>query len=259
MNEKGRRKDPGEDSIYLDSRFYDLVIDSQGTSDQGLAFFLDHAKKYGDPVLDLACGTGRVTIPLIEAGFSVVGLDISEPMLDYAREKAKSKGLQGEWIRGDMANFDLKQKFNLILLAGATIGHLETLESLEGCLSSVRRHLTRTGRFIFGTFNPNLQILTRDSTTRFPVTEFVDPDSQEKVIITERSEYDKATQLHRFRRYHRIGQQETTWDVTLKMYFPQELNALLKYNGFVIDEKYGNYEGLPFESSSAVQILVCRL
>lgn len=259
MNKSGRRKRPGEDSMYLDGRFYDLVTESQRYTDQGVVFFLEQARKYGGPVLDLACGTGRIAIPLAAAGISVVGLDLSEPMLEHAQEKATSEGLQVEWMRGDMTNFDLQRKFNLIIMAGNAFAHLETLESLERCLLSVRRHLTREGRFIFDTFNPSLKILTRDSSPRFPVTEFSDPDSGEQVVVTETCAYDKSSQLYRFRRYHQIGQQETSWDVTLRMYFPQELDALLKYNGFVIDVKYGNHQGGPFESSSRLQILVCRL
>ncbi len=259
MKRKDRRKEPGKDSMYLNGRFYDLVIESQQYSDSGISFFLDQARKNGDPVLDLACGTGRITIPLAEAGFSVVGLDISEPMLKHAQEKAKKKDVQVEWVQGDMTQFALNRKFNLILLGGNTIAHLETLESFENCLSSVREHLTGKGRFIFGVFNPNLHYLTRNPATRFPVTEFVDPNTSEKVIVTETCAYDSARQLDRFRRYHRIGEQETTWDVTFKIYFPQELDALLKYNGFAIEAKYGNYDQSPFESASRFQIVVCHL
>jgi ubiquinone/menaquinone biosynthesis C-methylase UbiE len=244
--------------MYLDGRFYDLVITSQKYTDFGRILLLEQAQKFGGPVLDLACGTGRIAIPLAAAGISVVGLDISEPMLDHAREKAKEMRVEVEWIQGDMTKFELKRKFNLIIMMGNAFGHLETLESVEGCLSSVRRHLTGKGRFIFNTFNPNLQILTRESSKRFPVTEYTDPDSGEKMIVTETCEYDKATQLYRFRRYHQSGKQETSWDVTLRVFFPQELDALLKYNGFTIETKYGNYDKQPFESCSPYQIFVCH-
>ncbi len=258
MNVKARKKEPGQDSMYLDGRFYDLVIHSQQNTDLGIAFYLEHARKYGDPVLDLACGTGRVTIPLAEADLDVVGLDISEPMLDQAREKAKRKAIPLELIQGDMTNFTLNRKFNLIILAGNTIAHLETVDRFERCLSSVQQHLTKKGRFIFGVFNPDLNYLTRDPATRFPVTEFTDPDTNEKVIVTETTTYDKAHQQYRIRRYHRIGQHETSWDFTFKIYFPQELDALLKYNGFIIEAKYGNYDQTSFTSDSRFQILICH-
>ncbi|MFX0097669.1 MAG: class I SAM-dependent DNA methyltransferase [Candidatus Hodarchaeota archaeon] len=258
MKKRERRKEPGQGSMYLNGRFYDLVMHTRNATNQDLPFYLEQARKYGDPVLDLACGTGRVTLHLAAAGISVVGLDISKPMLEEARAKAKRKGIPVELINGDMTKFALKRKFNLIIMAGNAFPHLDTLASLESCLSSVRKHLTPKGRFIFNIFNPNLEYLTRDPAKRFPITEFTDPDKNEKVIITETSTYDKARQLYQFRRYHQIGQQETSWDVTFKVYFPQELDALLKYNGFIIEAKYGDYEGTHFESDSIFQVVVCR-
>jgi 2-polyprenyl-3-methyl-5-hydroxy-6-metoxy-1,4-benzoquinol methylase len=250
---------PGENSIYLDGRFYDLYIKQRELTDLGVTFFLEQAKKFGGPILDLACGTGRITIPLAEAGFSVVGLDLSKPMLEQAKKKAKTKGLEIMWVQGNMTGFELKRKFNLILMAGNAFTHLEMPTNLEGCFSSVRRHLAQNGRFIFDTFNPNLQILTRDSSKRYPVIEFTDPDSGETMTITESNEYDKVTQMNRIRRFHRIGDQETSWELNLRMYFPQELDGLLKYNGFSIEAKYGNYEKQSFESNMDLQILVCQL
>jgi 2-polyprenyl-3-methyl-5-hydroxy-6-metoxy-1,4-benzoquinol methylase len=67
-------------------------------------------------VLDLACGTGRLAIPLAQKGLEVVGLDASVPMLELARHKSADLPIQ--WIQGDIRDFQLNQTFDLIIMAG---------------------------------------------------------------------------------------------------------------------------------------------
>jgi cyclopropane fatty-acyl-phospholipid synthase-like methyltransferase len=72
--------------------------------------------KHHGSALDLACGTGRLTIALAKSGLPCIGLDVSESMLERAREK--SEGLDISYRQGDMRDFHLNQKFDLITMAG---------------------------------------------------------------------------------------------------------------------------------------------
>jgi len=212
---------PADDlGIYRDGRHYDA--ENTGPMDD-IPFYLKKIAEYGDPVLELACGTGRITIPIAERGFSVVGLDITESMLTHARHKAAKKKLDIELINADCRHFLLGRKFNVILFPFNSIGHLLDMESIEACFARVQEHLAGRGRFIFDFFNPNLSILTRDATKRYPVLEYPDPDGQ----------------------------------LNMRIFFPQELDALLKYNGFSIEAKYGDYEENPFTPESHKQVVVC--
>lgn len=67
---------------------------------EDVAFYLDYARQCGSPILELACGTGRILIPLAEAGFEMYGLDLSENMLTVCRRKVEEKGL-ADWDGGD--------------------------------------------------------------------------------------------------------------------------------------------------------------
>ncbi|MFX0056086.1 MAG: class I SAM-dependent methyltransferase [Candidatus Hermodarchaeota archaeon] len=247
-------KDPW---IYSDGRHYDLMLDVRGQTDSGLEFYLQQTRKYQGPVLELACGTGRLTIPLAQE-VSITGLDFSKAMLDLARQKVKERGLDIEFIRGDMTNFELNKKFKLILMTGIAFAHLETREDVEGCLSCVKHHLTDDGRFIFDFFNPSLAILTRNPSEKFPHAEYPDPDGNGTVTITESNKYDSATQINKLQLHFKLGEREETHSVNMRMFFPQELDALLYYNGFEIEQKYGGYDGQPFDSDSGVQIVICR-
>jgi SAM-dependent methyltransferase len=251
-------KETKEPWLYSDGRHYDLMLDVRGQTVSDLEFYLQQARKYQGPVLELACGTGRITIQLAQE-VPITGLDLSKAMLGSARLKAKNKGLNIEFIQGDMTNFELNKKFNLILMTGIAFSHLETREMLEDCLSCVRHHLTDDGRFIFDTHNPSLAILTRDSSEQFPHAEYPDPDGKGTVTITESNKYDSATQINKLQLHFKLGEKKETNPVNMRMFFPQELDALLHYNGFEVETKYGDYTGQLFNSDSNVQIVVCRL
>lgn len=242
--------------IYRNGRHYDLQ--NKDFVDD-IPFYLRQIKKYGEPVLELACGTGRITIPIAEGGIQITGLDISEPMLSHAKIKAAIKGINVEWIKADYRNFKLNKKFNLIFFPFNSIAHLQDLESIETCFSRVKEHLTVKGRFVIDMFNPRLDILTRDPFRRYPVTEYPDPDGKGTVVITENNTYDAATQINRIKWYYKIGIQaeEVVEELNMRIFYPQELDELLYYNGFTIKAKFGNYDETPFESTSPKQLIVC--
>ena len=92
--------------------------DREDSSDTGVAFYTALAQETGGPVLELACGTGRVTIPIARLGFAVTGMDIVGGMLERAR--SKSAGLPTRCVEGDLRVFDLGERFSVLYLpAGA--------------------------------------------------------------------------------------------------------------------------------------------
>ena len=246
------------EQLYNDGRRYDLqnknIVDD-------IPFYFGQIEKYGEPVLELACGTGRITIPIAEQGIQITGLDISEPMLSHAQKKSAVKGIDVEWIRADCRNFKLNKKFNLIILPFNSIAHLHDLESIEACFSCVKEHLTNEGRFVIDVFNPRLDILTRDPNRRYPVAQYSDPDGKGEVVITENNIYEPATQINRTKWYFKIGSQteESVEELNMRIFYPQELDALLLYNGFTIEAKFGNYGEMSFVSASPKQLIVCHI
>jgi hypothetical protein len=91
------------------------------------------------------------------------------------------------------------------------------------------------------------------------VAEYPDPDGQGQVVVTENNIYEAALQINHVKWYYRIGEQaEIVEDLDMRIFYPQELDALLKYNGFAIEAKFGSYDEIPFESSSTRQLIVCH-
>jgi SAM-dependent methyltransferase len=246
-------------SFYSDARRYDLVLGAYATGDF-LHFYRRQSAHYGEPVLELACGSGRLTIPLAEAGVKITGLDISEEMLGWAKLKASERGIRIRFIQGDIRHFDLGEKFKFIFIPAQSLSHLDQREEIEEFFSCVRRHLAEDGRFLIELFNPSVKLLARDSGRRYSVGEYEDPTGGGRVFVTEEVRYDAATQINHIRWFFRNegSDEEVVLSFEMRHFFPQEIDALLWYNGFLIEHKYGSYDEEEFSSDAIKQLIVCR-
>lgn len=114
------------------------------------------AQAASGPLLEIGCGTGRVTIPLAAAGVDITGLDVSASMLEEAKRKAESQGLHIKWMEADGRNFDLDRRF-------ALSGHSRARSTF-----SLRHEAPRGGgRFVFDVFNPQVSFLAADPSARY--------------------------------------------------------------------------------------------
>ena len=115
---------------------------------EDIPFYVELARdaaSRGEPVLELGCGTGRVTIPMAQTGAAVTGLDSSPAMLAIAKTKADGAGVTVHWVEGDMADFDLAERFGLVVIPFRSFLHLISDQEQIGCLQSIHRHLITSG------------------------------------------------------------------------------------------------------------------
>jgi SAM-dependent methyltransferase len=128
------------------ARFYDWMC--QGRVED-LPFYLGLARRRGPRLLELACGTGRLTLPLARAGFAITGLDLSPEMLRIARGKLEREPREVQarvrLVQGDMSDFALGEPADLAFLPYSSLFHLHTRAQRAGCLSCVHRHLIPGG------------------------------------------------------------------------------------------------------------------
>lgn len=244
------------EQIYQRGDHYDRLLPGEMQP-----FWAEVAAAYGGPILELGSGTGRISIPLAQAGYAVTGLDASSSMQAAARRKADAAGVSIDWQAGDMRAFDLDRRYRLILLPANALCHLLTIADFEGCMRCVRRHLQPEGRFVIQVFVPDLRKLLEPPEERRLFSEYDDPDGRGRIVVTESATYDPATQIRYNRTYYRLpGQaEEEVGELPMRMYFPQELDALLRYNGFAIEAKYGGLDRRPFASDSPMQLYILTL
>jgi SAM-dependent methyltransferase len=125
---------------------------------EDLPFWLDLAKQANGPILELGCGTGRIMLPLIEAGYPVTGLDLNGEMLTYLKSLAARSGIsEPNVVQADLTSFQLDQQFPLILLPCNTYSTLNDSQR-QSALECIIRHLTPGG--VFATSLPNPEWLT---------------------------------------------------------------------------------------------------
>src|SRR5581483_7310003 len=110
----------------MSSDLYDYpeLYDALMPAGAHLLHYRELARQAGGDVLELACGTGQLTVPIAEAGLSVVGLDIAPPMLARAKERADNANVMVEHLLGDMRHFDLGRQFRMIFIARNSLLHL---------------------------------------------------------------------------------------------------------------------------------------
>ena len=245
-------------NLYDNDWLYDLVHEKAADSEQ-VAFYERQIGRYGSPVLELACGTGNYLVTLSQNDVEISGLDVSSEMLHAAERRAENENTETNLINADMRDFDLNQKFALVFVAGNSFQHLNTLEDVEACFASVRKHLKPDGRFIVEIFNPSLELLSRNPNERFFVGEYKTKDGW--IVLTENVRYDAATQINHLDWHYKnqFMRDEQTVSFTMRQFFPQELDSLFRYNGFQIRAKYGDFDESDFTPRSPKQIIISSL
>jgi SAM-dependent methyltransferase len=245
-------------SEYSDPEIYDLE-NSEFEPDGG--FVLDFAKKLKGKVLELGCGTGRITIPLAQAGIDITGVDVVPGMIQRAREKAGS--LPIDWVIADIREFHLGRTFKLVFETGSVFQHLLTRADQESYLARVREHLDPDGRFIFSVMLPQAKMLiSNDEETDW----FTYNDTNGRSIrVSGTDHYDPIRQVKVETAYRRWlgedGQEvQKIAPLSLRYTFPQEIESLLHYNGFEIEKRYGDWKQneLTGKSSDILQICMKR-
>ncbi len=230
-------------------------------------FFLEYAKRYGGPILELACGTGRVAIELAKAGHETWGIDLSHEMLGVLEKKRKK--LSGEIdnrlniSHGDMSSFDLPREFELIIIPFRGFQALTDPEEQLRCLECVRNHLAPDGLFIVDVFHswPNM-----DESWVFPETacgEFDDPETGahirrthcgRKIDIKNQIIYPDLILYVK----HPDGTDERIVEpLKLSYFFEDQMRELFQSASLTIVEQYADFEKKPIGDGPEL-IFVCK-
>jgi SAM-dependent methyltransferase len=243
-----------QSSLYDLPALYDLVVRTGPCE----AFYRDVANRIGGPILELACGTGRLTIPLARDGHDIVALDASPRMLGSARAKAEAETLQITFRQGDIRNFDLGQRFPLIILCCNSLGHLTTNKDLMAGLRCISRHLAPGGLFAFDVVNPDLRTLSQSQSACVRLDQGPNPSSA--IALEEVAAYDAVQQIRVAQL--RVAEPDISGreiaPLSLRMFFPQELPLALNAAGLELAARYGDFAGNPLTAEGLNQICLAR-
>lgn len=233
-----------------------------------LPLYLDLAARQGGTVLELACGTGRLLVPLARAGNRVTGVDLSPHMLDLAQEKLAREDAdtrqRTRLVQGDMRDFDLGEEFDLAIIAVKSFVYLTRREEQLETLRSVARHLRPGGLLAMDLLNPDPRWLLEEAgSLRQDLVQHV-PDEGYTVARTEAVvSIDLAAQVRIIRSAYEVVANDGTvtkrfveWPYRFTYRF--EAEHLLERAGFEIEALYGGYQQEPFTSDSRMMLFLAR-
>ncbi len=242
-------------------KYYDQAFGITGEAE--LAWYLHKAQETGSPVLDLACGTGRLALSLAHEGIVVFAIDRSAGMLHQFRAKLKGQPIAIRRLihisRQGMSDFVVDQHFNLVLCCDAFFHNL-TPQAEADCLRQVAAHLSPHGRFVFNLPNPTHEFIRKarlnagrvfekrgrfdlaDGSGTLLVEQALDANEQEQIIST----------ILRITRFSPQGQVVETgisgWQT--RYLFKAKVEDLLEHAGFKVTSLVGDYKGGPVTDTS---------
>ena len=219
-------------------------------------------------LLELACGTGRLTLPLarLRVADEIVGLDSSAAFLEHARSRVDGTG-DVRFIEGDMRDPQLDGPFDLVIVPFNSLAYLLDFEDRVAALRAARSLLSAGGRFAFDLVAPRYEFLAEASGSCPPVRLDADHPAPElgvaRFIRSYVDTYDATTQtLHSLNRYeihhtdgrveHRVG------DVRWHIHFPSELESLLALAGLRPVERYGSWARDPWTPTARRILWICE-
>jgi SAM-dependent methyltransferase len=233
---------------------------------EDIPFYMEQAARTGGPILELACGTGRVTIPLAEAGHEIWGVDLSSEMLAVLEEKRSALPSEVRarlhLVHGDMSRFDLERRFSLIIIPFRGFQGLITRKQQEGCLRCVRDHLGPKGRFVIDVFKPYTVLNESWCQGAAFIREVTDSKTGCRIRFSDhRREIDVANQVIYpdliFDIERPDGKVEQQIEpLALSYFYEDQIRALLNGAGLAVVEALSDYTGTPI-GQGPEQLFVC--
>lgn len=268
---------------YLDPELYDQENERY---QEDLNLLKEWAQQQGSPIIEIGCGTGRVTIPLAEAGFELIGVDLSKEMIAKAQEKSAAKGVVDRirWEVQDVTRLNLGVQSPFLFMTGHTFQHFLSNQAQDECFQAINCHLSKDGILIFNTRFPSKEELIQPETEEYWYS-YSDAKGR-KVDVYTSAAYDPILQLQHYTTIRRLSlsseanlsneaklshqsnlssedkltgdQQEVITRITLRYVYPQEMARLLQSHGFEILDVYESWDKKPLTPACYSMIYVCR-
>jgi len=256
----------GASSIFVEA--YDAFYQHANPQIAGdVGFYTDIARATGGAVLEVACGTGRITLPMGDAGLEITGVDLSEAMLAVARRKmaACPTETQGriQLVRQDMTTLNLGKRFGFAFVPFRSFQHLLSGGDQRKTLKAIHGHLDPGGRLALHLFDPRLDLLL-DGGDPIPKSHGRNKATGQRYVgEVVRTDFDHLAQIRRdLWRYTEIDDngtilREETREMALRWTYRWELYHLLALSGFAVDAEYSDFKRSPPAYGEEL-IVVCR-
>jgi SAM-dependent methyltransferase len=224
--------------------------------DFDIPFFSEEAKRAAGPVLELMVGTGRVSIPLLQAGVDLTCVDSSAAMLAVLRRKAESLGLTPSIVEMDVCDLHLDRLYRLALLPFNAFAEIQSAADQSRALASIASCLADDGLLILTLHNPAVRLQRVDGQLHlwggYPLA-----DDGSRLLLWGLESYDPHSHLVSGYQFYETYDPKGTMtqkrlvDLRYRIVFKEEAEALFRQQGFKINAMYGDYSRGDFQADSS--------
>jgi SAM-dependent methyltransferase len=213
---------------------------------EDVEFYVEEAQASGGPVVELACGTGRISVPVAKAGIRVIGVDASAGMLEVASDFARAEGVEAllDLRLGDMREPPVEERVPLVLIPFRSLLHMTTDADRLRALAAANELLLPGGRLVFDVFAPSSGDV-EDTHGRW---------LEREPGIFERADWDEGERTLTLS--VRRGEEAST--MLLAWLSPAEWRLLLDRAGFDVDEQWGWFDRRPYAGGEDVVFAATR-
>ncbi|WP_297087945.1 class I SAM-dependent methyltransferase [uncultured Draconibacterium sp.] len=239
------------------------IYDNYVNVDFDIPFFIKETENYGgEELLELMCGTGRVSIPLLTAGRKMTCVDYSKGMLQSFGKKMANKAYSATLVQMDVTKLHLDKTFGMILLPFHSLSEILTTEKQQAALTGISNHLKPGGTFILTLQNPETRLKLADGKMRvignFPV------DKDRNMLLSYTNQYNKNEELVSGYQFYEIYNAENTMlekrilEINFKPVSLEKLKSMVLKTEMEITELYGDYSYGEFEPQKS-EFIICKM
>jgi SAM-dependent methyltransferase len=213
---------------------------------------LELAGYHDGPILDLACGPGRYSVPLAQRGIAVTGVDRTKFLLGKAREYAEREGVEVELVEQDMRDFVRENAFALAINMFTSFGYFDTREEDLQVARNMYRSLQRGGACVIDVAGKEMlsRIWQPTGSERF---------DDGSLLVNRREVRDDYSRVHNEWILIREATSEViSFSFEHFIYSAYELKSLLLEAGFDHAEAYGTLDGKPYDQAATRLVVVGR-
>lgn len=246
---------------YTRPDLYDVLF---ADLDFDLPYYLAKARAAQGPVLDVCCGTGRLLLPMLEAGVDADGVDLHPGMLARARAKADQGGFRPRLVAASMSDFTMPRQYAAVLIPFNAFAHNLTPEDQLATLRCCHRHLSPDGLFAFDAFRGTAQMLAEPYSSPVLEREVTHPEGDHPVQIWDGRSFDLERQIQHSRIEVRELDAERQlvathrFETDVRWVQPEEIEGLLRRAGFADIRLFGGFAGEPVTDATSWLVIEAR-
>ena len=220
------------------AELYDIVY--QTTNDgEDIDFYVEQARQADGRVLEVACGTGRIYLDLLDVGIDASGIDLSVEMLEKLRSKARDRGLETDVYEADMRDFDLEKTFSLIIIPYRSFLHNLTVKDQLSVLENIYNHLEPGGKLILNFFCPDIDYISEN----FGEESRTEIRGGEYTLVEQTELVDSVNWIIEFeKKLLKNGNEKWSSKAKTKMTTKNEFELLLRNSSFEEWSVYGGFD-----------------